>query len=213
MKTVWRGVGRGIAVALAVLFTWHLLYGGKSAAMGYWFVTGVCCMGLMGRVQGVLNRWMRTSAEQCLLQLTPRWPDARAIKRAVILTTFFVQRGSIAVWAASTAVAVFLGWIGRSELITGGVAVIAVSLAASGAGWAVLAHRRIREWHISTVILVLTVVAGAAMTVFGAPLSDVHWAEGLALMIVPPVLAFAWYWIAPLRLPLDVDPRALKALQ
>jgi hypothetical protein len=213
VKTVWRGVWRGIAMAIAVLFAWHLMYGSKSAAMGYWIVTGVCSVALVGRLQGVLNRWMNTSTEQCLLQLAPRWPDARAIKRAVILTTFLIQLGGIAVWAASTAVAVFLGWIGRSELITGGVAIIAISLAASGAWWAVLAHRRVREWHISTVVLVLTVVAGAAMIIFGAPLSDLHWAEGLALMVVPPTLALAWYWITPLRFPLDVDPRALGAVR
>jgi hypothetical protein len=213
LNTVWRGVWRGIAIALAVLLAWHLIYGTKSAAMGYWLVTGVCCVGLMGRVQGMLTRWISTSAEQALLQVTPRWPDAHAIKRAMILSTFLIQRGGLVFWAAVTAVAVLLGWIGRPELITGGVAVVAVSLAASGAGWAILAHRRVREWNLSTIVIVLTVAVGAAVIVFGAPLSHVALVVGLALVTLPPALALAWYWIAPLRLPLNVDPRALKALQ
>jgi hypothetical protein len=32
-------------------------------------------------------------------------------------------------------------------------------------------------------------------------------------LIVPPVVVLAWYLVAPLRFPLDVDPRALKAAQ
>jgi len=56
------------------------------------------------------------------------------------------------------------------------------------------------------------VAAGAGTLALGRPLSD-QWVFGLVWMVAPPVFALTWYWIAPLRLPLDVDPRALKAAQ
>ena len=156
---------------------------------------------------------MRTTTEQALLQLAPRWPEARRIKRAVIETTILVQRGSIVVWIASSAAATRLGWIGSVQLSWGGVAVLGTSLAFSGAAWAVLAHRRIREWHLTTIAIVLTVCAGATVLLFGASIATRSGMVGVAMMFVPPSLALAAYFLMPLRFPLDVDVRALRAGQ
>jgi hypothetical protein len=73
-----------------------------------------------------------------------------------------------------------------------------------------LSHRRVREWRISTVTLVLLVGAGAVICLLGHAKAD-QLLLGWGLMVLPPSGALAWYWIAPLRFPLDVDPRALKA--
>jgi len=208
----WKHVGWGIVIAIVALFVWHLVHRAQPPALAYWMATGLCCYALVGRLQGVLQAWMSSAVEQSLLRLAPRCPDARSIKKAVVLTTFLVQRGSIAFWAAITALATLLSWIQTSEALLGGTAVFATSLAFSGSAWAVLSHRRIREWRFSTIALVLTVAAGAGTLALGRPLSD-QWVFGLVWMVAPPVFALTWYWIAPLRLPLDVDPRALKAAQ
>ena len=203
----------GAGIAIAALAAWSVLHGSQPAALVYVFVTAACCFGIVGRLQGLLQRWMRTPTEQALLQLAPRWPEARRIKRAVIETTILVQRGSIAVWIASSAAAALLGWIGNVELLSGGVAVLGTSLAFSGAAWAVLAHRRIREWHLTTIAIVLTVCAGAATAVFGGSVTTRSWTVSVAMMFIPPALALAAYFLMPLRFPLDVDARALKAAQ
>ena len=208
---VRRALLYGIGTACAVLAAWRVLHGWRPAVLAYAIVTALCCFALVGRLQTLLQRWMQTSTEQALLQLAPRWPEARQIKRAVIETTFLVQRGSIAVWTASSAVAALLGWIQRVELLWGVLAVSGTSLAFTGAVLGVLAHRRIREWHLTTIVIVLTVCAGATIILFGPSPAIESWIAGAGMMLVPPAAALATYCWVPLRLPLDVDERALKA--
>jgi hypothetical protein len=213
VRITGRALLYGAGISIAVLAAWSVLHGSQPVALAYGFVTFVCCFRVVGRLQRLLQRWMRTSTEQALLQLGPRWPEARRIKRAVIETTILVQRGSIAVWVVSSAAAELLGWIGSTELLSGSIAVLGTSLAFSGAAWAVLTHRRIREWHFTTIGIVLTVCAGAATLLFGAPIATRSWVVGVAMMFVPPALALAAYFLVPLRFPLNVDARALKAAQ
>jgi hypothetical protein len=213
LRITRRALLYGAGISITVLAAWSVLHGSQPTAMAYVFVTVACCFGVVSRLQRLLQRWMRTSTEQALLQLGPRWPEARRIKRAVIETTILVQRGSIAVWVVSSAAAELLGWIGSAELLSGGVAVLGTSLAFSGAAWAVLAHRRIREWHLTTIAIVLTVCAGAATLLFGAPITTRSWMVSVAMMFIPPALALAAYFLMPLRFPLNVDARALQAAQ
>jgi hypothetical protein len=201
----WRALLYGAGIAIAVLAAWRVLHGSKPAVLAYAIVTAMCCFAVVGRLQGLLQRWMHTFTEQALLHLAPRWPDARRIKRAVIGSTMLVQRGSIAVWMVSSAVAALLGWIGSVELVWGVLAVLGTSLAFSGAAWAVLAHRRISEWHFTTIAIVVIVCAGAATFLFGAPIATRSWLCGVAMMFIPPALALAVYCLTPLRFPLDVD--------
>ncbi|MGH8319229.1 MAG: hypothetical protein ACREUL_14840 [Steroidobacteraceae bacterium] len=206
----WRGVLYGTGVAIAALAAWQVLHGWRPAVLAYGLVTAICCFALVARLQTVLLRWMRTTTEQALLRLTPRWPEPRSIKRAVLASTLMVQRGSIAVWAASSATTALLGWINRTELVDGVIALLGTSCAFSGAAWAVLAQPRIREWHLSRIVLVLVVAAGVVTILFGGPVLSHRLAAGISMMVVPPALALVWYALAPLRLPLNVDPRALK---
>lgn len=206
----WRALLYGAGISIAVLAAWSVLHGSQPTFLAYGIVTAACCFAVVGRLQGLLQRWMRTSTEQALLQLAPLWPEARRIKRAVIETTILVQRGSIAVWIASSAAAALLGWIGSLELLWGGVAVLGTSLAFSGAAWAVLTHRRIREWHLSTIAIVLTVCAGAVAILFGASIATRSGMVGVAMMFIPPTFALAAYFLTPLRFPLNVDARVLN---
>jgi hypothetical protein len=209
----WRALSYGAGISIAFMAALNLLYGSRHAVAAYTLVTGACCVAVVGQLQGLLQRWMRTSAEQALLQLAPKWPDARQIKRAVIETTIVVQHGGIAVWIASSTTAALAGWIGSMELFCGGVAILGTSLAFSGAAWAVLSYRRIREWQFSTIALVLIVCAGAVTVVFGTPVATRSGIVGLAMMLIPPALALAAYCLAPLRFPLNVDARVLKVTQ
>jgi hypothetical protein len=211
IRLAWRPLLYGAVIAIAMLAAWSVLHGAKPLVLAYGIVTALYCFAVVGRLQGLLQRWMQTPTEQALLQLAPRWPEARRIKGAVIGTTMLVQRGSIAMWMAVSVVARLLGLIGSVELLWGVVAVVGVSLAFTGAALAVLVHRRIREWHLTTIAIVLTVCAGAAIILFEASTATPSWTVGVAMMLIPPVLALAAYSLTPLRFPLNVDPRALKA--
>ncbi len=211
VKVRWRGVLYGAGIAMALLAASRASHGSSLTVLAYLIVTGLCCFALVGQLQIFLRRWTQTATEQALLHLTPRWPEPRSIKRAVLASTVVIQRGSVAVWAACSAVAAILGWIDRTALLAGFIAILGTSFAFSGALWAVLAHRRIREWHLSTIASVLIVGAGAATILFSAPALSHSLAAGAGLMIAPPALALAWYALAPLRVPLNVDPQALNA--
>jgi hypothetical protein len=210
LRIDWRRVLYGAGIAIVVLAGWRALDTSKPTLPPYLIITGFCCVALMGRLQAVLQRWKQTANEQALLCLTPGWPEARSIKRAVLWCTLTIQRGSIAVWAAVSAVATLLGWIDKTVLLAGVLAILGTSCAFSGAVWAVLAHRRVREWHYSTIVSALSAGAGALTIFFGSPaLNHPLAAGGAALMIAPPALGLAWYALAPLRMPINVDTRAL----
>lgn len=207
----WRRALYGFGIAATALAIWWALHGVKAEPVAYSCVTALCCLSIVGALQRVLQRWMRTVVEQALLCLTPRWPESRRIKRAVIASTLVVQRGTIAVWASSSAVAALFGWIDWNALLASMLAVLGTSLAFTAATWAVLAQRRVREWHLSTIISVLMVGTGAMTVLLSGPNVGYRFVTGMVLMAAPLALALAWYLSAPLRLPLNVDPRALKA--
>lgn len=76
---VRRALLYGIGTVCAVLAAWRLLHGSRPPVLAYAIVTALCCFALVGRLQTFLQRWMQTSTEQALLQLAPRWPEARQI--------------------------------------------------------------------------------------------------------------------------------------
>ncbi len=209
--TGWRGVLNGSLTALVVLFAWRLYRGAQPDIAAYLTVTAGCCLVLVGRLEGVLQQWMRTPIEQSLLRLTPRWPEARAIKWAVLQSLLMVQRGAVSAWVVVSLVAWTVGWIGTPELLIGGMGVLGTALAFTGTVVATLARRRVRELQLATVASVLTVAIGVVLVLFGEATGSHHATIGAAMMVGPPVLSLAWYLGAPLRLPLNVDARALKS--
>lgn len=209
--TNWRGALYGIGIAVAALAGWQLLHRSAPNPVGYTCVTAVCCFGIVGNLQRVLRRWMWTTAEQAVLWLTPGWPRSPLVKRALIFSTLSVQRGSILVWASASGVAVVLGWIDAHAFCVSALAILATSLAFTGAAWAVLAQRRIRESNPATILSVLMVGVGAVVILSSSRGVGNGLAIGVLMMTTPPVLALAWYLLAPLRFPLTVDPRALKS--
>ncbi len=212
VKISWRRVLYGTGTGIAVLAAWQVLHGTRPAALAYLCVTAVCCYTVVLQLQRVLQRWMRTGAEQALLCLAPGWPESRPIKRAVIGSTLMVQRGTLAVWVCTSGVAASFGWVSAKELVVATLAVFGTALAFSAAVWAVLAQRRVREWHVSTIALVFVVAMGAVTIVLDAPALSYRVLAGAGMMVIPPALALVWYALAPLRLPLSVDPRALKSV-
>ena len=131
--TNWRGVLYGTGIAVAALAGWQLLHRSAPNPVGYTCLTAVCCFGIVGNLQRVLRRWMWTTAEQAVLWLTPGWPRSALVKRALIFSTLSVQRGSILVWASASGVAVVLGWIDAHAFCVSALAILATSLAFTGA--------------------------------------------------------------------------------
>jgi hypothetical protein len=208
----WRGVWIGARIGFALQAVWLQFHGSHPRFIAYALVTAFCCLSLLGKLQGLIQRFLHTTAEQAVLALMPRWPDPPRIKRAIVATTLRVQRGGFLVWGISSLAEAAFGWLGADELLGGSVAILATSLALSGVIWAQLARRRIREWQFTSICIVLIVWIGAASIFFGISIGQRYWIGGLAAMLLPPALALVSYAIAPLRFPLQVDVSALKAV-
>jgi hypothetical protein len=207
VDTVWRGVGRGTAIGIGILIVWHAIRGYRPEVVAYSILSAMCCITLVGRLQGILSRWMRTREEQAILRMTQVWPEAGRVKKAILESTFIVQRGSLTVWAAISMAAWTIGWLDSFSLFVSATALVAVSLAFSGSLWATFARKQVREWQLSSILIVTIVGAGAVTVAFGS----LHYqAIGALMMVVPPALALTWYLKAPLRVPMNVSPRALR---
>jgi len=210
VQSDWRRTAYGAATGIGVLVGWSVFRGRQSDVMAYFVVSSVCCISLLTRLQSIMHRWMRTSTEQAILRITPLWPNAPRVKQALLQSTFAVQRGALTAWAAITLVGWSISLVPVTYIVYTAVAIVGVSLAFSGSMWATLAHRQVREWHLSTIAIVLTVGSGAVITAFGAPFAAHHVALGLFVMLTAPAAALAWYLLAPLRVPISVDPHALQ---
>jgi hypothetical protein len=212
LRTDWRLTAYGAGAGVAALAGWHVLRGGQSDVTSYVTVSAVCCVCLVARLQSILQRWMRTSAEQAILRIAPLWPDPSRVKRAILQSTFVVQRGPLAGWAAITLVGWTLDLVPDAYVFRAALALAGTSLAFSGSMWATLARRQVREWHAATVAIVVLVASGALVAALGSRSFGLHMALGLSLMVAAPAAALVWYLLAPARVPLSVDPRALPSL-
>lgn len=211
VRTNWRFTAYGTAAGMTALIGWHVLRGGQAEITSYVMICMVCGVSLVARLQSILQRWMRTSTEQAILRIAPLWPDPAQVKRAMLGSTLLVQRGALAAWAAITLCGWALDLVSNTWVFRAALALAGTSLAFSGSLWATLARRQVREWHASTVAIGITVGSGALIAAFGAPLLSLHVALGLALMLAAPAAALAWYLLAPARIPISVDPRALSS--
>jgi hypothetical protein len=209
VHTNWRQVLYGATAGLIALGVWHLLRGASEDSVSYTTVCAVCCFTVVARLQSMLSRWERTSVEQAILRITPLWPRDSAVKRAVLQSTFHAQLGTLAAWALLSAAAWLLDLISGAWVFTAAAALAGTCLAFSASLWATLARRQIREWHLFTILAVIIAGIGAVITAF-RPARPAHLALGIAIMLVPPAAAVLWYLLAPLRVPVSVDARALR---
>ncbi len=210
LRTDWRLTAYGAAAGVAALAGWHVLRGQQPDVMAYVTVSAICCVSVIARLQSILQRWMRTSTEQAILRIAPLWPAPSPVKRAILQSTLVVQRGAMTGWIAITLSGWALNLVTAADVFRAALALAGTSLAFSGSMWATLARRQVREWNAATVIIVVTVSSGALVSAFGPRSIALHLALGLSLMVTAPAAALAWYLLAPSRVPLSVDPRALQ---
>jgi hypothetical protein len=211
LRTDWRLTAYGAAAGVAALAGWHVFRGGQSEVTSYVTASAVCCVCLIARLQSILQRWMRTSTEQAILRIAPLWPDPTRVKRAILHSTFVVQRGAVTGWAAITLAGWTLNLVPDAYVFRAALALAGTSLAFSGSLWATLARRQVREWHAATVAIVMMVGSGALIAAFRSRSFAPHLALGLSLMVAAPAAALAWYLLAPARVPISVDSRALPS--
>ncbi len=209
--TQWRAVGYGIVVGVAAIALGRRVW--LSAFKPYVVVTFYCCFALVGRLQQIISRWMHTPTEQSLLRLAPRWPPELATKKTVLRTVVSVQRGAMAAWLLISLLSLQLGWITFNMLLLGALGMVMASIASSSAALATLSRNRVPEISLYTILIALTVVVGAGLLLL-APEHGLGWAgAGAVLMILPPAVIVPLYLRRPLRMPLEVDPRALKRVR
>lgn len=200
--TSWKSVLWGIGISAVGVLVWHFIHGRKAEVLSYLVFTAFFGLGLAGRITSMVTAWSQTPEEQSLLRLTGAWPSDAHIKRAFLRGVLTSQMGSWAGWAAVSAIAFVVGTASFDQILIGAVAMLAAASATAASFGFLLARRALKKENASTIATVLSVVIGALVCASGVLWNSVgNAATGLALIALPPLLAFCVFWLRPLNFP------------
>lgn len=206
--TAWRAVAIGAVFGLMTVTAAREHYFLRQPHTIYLILCFVAAFLALSRVSTIVQRWRRTSAEQGLLLLSPRWPSRETLKSVFLVTMIRVQIGSVVGWVGFSAVLLALGWIDPEDVAYGALYVVATSLVACSYLWVALGSREVKEWQLSAILTALLTVTGVALFQFGPSLGTPYRAVGTAAFLVPPVISFAMFRLRPLQFP--AMPRSRK---
>jgi|HubBroStandDraft_1064217.scaffolds.fasta_scaffold00671_23 hypothetical protein len=206
--TAWRAVVISAAVGILLVAAAREHYFLRQPKAVYFGLCMLAAFLALSRVSTIVQWWKRSSAEQGLLLLTPRWPSREMLKGVFLVTMARVQVGSAVGWIAISAVLLGLGWIDVNEAAYGALYVLATSLVACSYLWVALGSREVKEWQLSAIATALLTVAGVAMFQFGSSLGTLYRAAGAAACLLPPMISFAIFRLRPLQFP--ANPRSRK---
>ena len=199
--TAWRAVAicAGLGLLVVTAAREHVLL--RQPHTLYVILSLLASFLALGRVSTVAQWWKRTSAEQGLLLLTPRWPSRKSLKSVFLMTLIRVQVGSVVGWIAISAVLLALGWIDLSEVAYGALYLLVASLVACSYLWTALGSREVKEWQLSAIATALFAVTGVVLFQFGSSLGMLYRAAGAAAFLVPSLISFAIFRLRPLQFP------------
>jgi hypothetical protein len=199
--TAWRAVGISAGLGLLVVTAARQHFLLRQPHTMYVILCLLASFLALGRVSAIAQWWKRTSAEQGLLVLTPRWPSRQSLKGVFLATVIRVQVGSVVGWFAISAVLLALGWIDLNEVAYGALYLFVASLVACSYLWVALGSREAKEWQLSAIGTALFAVTGVALFQFGSSLGMLYRAAGAAAFLVPSLITFAIFRLRPLQFP------------
>jgi hypothetical protein len=209
--TAWRAVAISVGLGILVVTAAREHFVLRQPHTMYVILCFLASFLALGRVSTIAQWWKRSSAEQGLLLLTPRWPSREALKRVFLVTMIRVQVGSGVGWAAISGVLLALGWIDLNEVAYGALYLVVTSLVACSYLWVALSSREVKEWQLSAIATALLAVMGVALFQFGSSLGTLYRAAGAAAFLVPSVISFAIFRLRPLQFPSIAKSRRSEA--
>jgi hypothetical protein len=199
--TAWRAVAINAGLGLLVVTAAREHFLLRQPHTMYVILSLLASFLALGRVSTIAQWWKRTSAEQGLLLLTPRWPSRESLKDVFLVTMIRVQVGSVGGWIAISAVLLGLGWIDLYEVAYGALYLLVTSLVACSYLWVALGSREVKEWQLSAIATALFAVTGVVLFQFGSSLATLYRAAGAAAFLVPSLISFAIFRLRPLQFP------------
>lgn len=199
----WRPTVRIAVIGWTALVISRLFLNSESVRSAFIVITAIAAMQLFGVVTMVHAAWKSRGPEECLIVLTPRWPEPRAVKRLFAMLLLTSQGVAWLTWIAIVIPAAAAGWIAWKLVAFAALCLFAASGAACGAMGLALSQRRTKDVSLGTIGLFLSAVVGAAL--FGwspAGLSRAGTA-GLAMILAPPVVGIVSLWWRPLQFPVQ----------
>lgn len=201
----WRGLAKWICIAWAAMFVVHVSSKANVQYAAFFWIAALAISALFSRLRVIRFAWQSFAAEESLLSLTPKWPDAAAVKW---LFLELIIKNQVAVWVGwILVIAPFMaaGWIERSR---GGASILALLATSCGFTGAVLFALSRRDCHdgisISTVCFLLCAGLGVAVCLLGSvAFPYAHWA-GSALIAVPLLVGGISFLTRPLQFPVQV---------
>jgi hypothetical protein len=209
--TAWRGVVISAVLGLFVVTAAREHFLLRQPHTMYILLCLLAAFLALSRVSTIAQWWKRTSAEQGLLLLTPRWPSRQTLKGIFLVSMFRVQVGCAVGWIAISAVLLGLGWIDLNEVAYGALYVVATSLVACSYLWVALGSREVKEWQLSAIITALLTVTGVVVFQFGSPLGMPYRVAGAVAFLVPSLISFAIFRSRPLQFPANPRPRKTES--
>jgi hypothetical protein len=199
----WRGVVRTTGMGWIVLFALHAMRHRFGDTLFVWF--GVWAAGVLAsRVNAVRMSWQLHGAEEALLLLTPRWPNARSVKALVATLIVKCQIGAWVTWLAIILPFVVVGWLGPTEAGASILCLFATSCGLSGALLYAMSRPVLKEPSYSTVCLLLVSVAGVVTVLTGAIIMPYSGAVGIGLVLLPLLIGLIGFSSRPLQFPAQV---------
>jgi hypothetical protein len=208
--TAWRAVAISAGLGLLVVTAAREHFLLRQPQTMYIILCLLSSFLALGRVSTIAQWWKRSSSEQGLLLLTPRWPSRESLKRVFLVTMIRVQVGSVVGWTAISAVLLGLGWIDLSEVAYGALYLLVTSLVACSYLWVALGSREVKEWQLSAIANALFAVTGVVLFQFGSSLGTLYRVAGAAAFLVPSLISFAIFRLHPLQFPSIAKSRQFR---
>jgi hypothetical protein len=199
---------KGLGLAAAVTLVWHFIHGKRPEAVCYWLIVGLAALVMTTRTAQIYERWRRTADEQCLLKLAPRWPSESNAKRLFLRSTGWAQLSGWLAWVFVTPLALLLQAVTVEQAVLAAVVLMAASSGAAASFGLLLARQSLKEWHMSTVIVLLSVIVGTVGFALGVRANPYAAIVAIVMVLAPSVFALAAVALRPLQFP--VSPVAPK---
>jgi hypothetical protein len=200
----WRGWAQTVGIAWAILCAAHFGLKPRFQQVVFIWMIISAAGALFSRLGTIRLAWHSFAAEESLLLLTPKWPNAESVKRFFLKLMLRNQTGAWIGWVLVIAPFIALGWIGLPQAEISIVLLLSVSSGSSGALLFALSRPHHEGISISTIGFLVCAVVGVATFLFGsAGFPHARWA-GIALILVPLLWGGLSFVSRPLQFPVQV---------
>jgi hypothetical protein len=199
-----RGIAQVMGLGWVVLLGLHLIDRRGLRDNLYLWVAIFAASALFARINALRTAWQSRGDEEALLLLTPRWPDARSVKRLIAELIVKCQVGAWITWILIILPFSVLGWLGRLETGVSILFLAATSCGGSGAFLFALSRPHTKPTSATTILLLLCAACGVGFVLFGEIAVPHARILGASLIVLPLIIGAASFSLRRLQFPVHL---------